>query len=93
MDIINLAIKFSDKLGWGNMPVHIALPAIQEIINTSPIDPEELLTCDSDDIFGIFAGKEVTHEDYLKFISLRWEIEECMRNGMSHIDALSEWWK
>lgn len=92
MDIIDLAIKLSNKLGWGDMLVHIALPAIQEIINTSPISAEKLLALNSDDIFGILAG-EVTWEDYALFLSLREEIENYMRNGVPFYEAIDEWWK
>jgi len=93
MDKLGLMLKLSDKLGWGDMLCHIALPALQEIITISGKSVEELLTLDVDDVFGFLAGIDVTYEDWESLISLRGEIEECMRKGMSHTDAINEWWK
>ena len=93
MDKIDIAIKLSDKLGWGDMPVHIALPAIDEILAISQLPLGSLLALEDYEIFGFLAGIDVAQDEYVSFISLRGEIEEYMRNGVPHIEAINEWWK
>lgn len=93
MDNLTLAIKLSDKLGWGDMLAHIALPAIEKIIYISNKTVDELLLLDADSIFGFLAGIDVTYEDWSSLISVRDEIEDSMRQGMTHTDAINEWWK
>lgn len=93
VDRLDLAIKLSKKLGWEDMLVHIALPAIDEILRNFSGSPEYLVTCDADDIFGLLGGCDISQSDLLTFCSLRNEIEQSMRKGMSHTDAINEWWK
>ena len=55
-----------------------------------------LLGMDSDKVFGYLICDEIQmlgSEDEHLFISLREEIEDCMRSGMSHADAIAEWYK
>lgn len=93
MDNLSLAIQLSNKLGWGDMLAHIALPAIEEILYISNKTVDELLLLDADSIFGYLAGIDVTYEDWSSLISVRDEIEDYMRHGISHIEAINEWWK
>ena len=93
MDNLSLAIQLSNKLGWGDMLAHIALPAIEEILYISNKSVDELLLLDADSIFGFLAGIDVTYEDWSSLISVRDEIEEAMRQGISHTEAINEWWK
>lgn len=94
MDRLDLAIKLSKKLGWEDMLVHIALPAIEELIAITGQEIEELLdVADPDVIFGFFAGLDADQSDIVSLLSVRKEIEDCMRKGMSHTDAINEWWK
>lgn len=93
MDNLSLAIKLSNKLGWEDMLAHIALPAIEEILYISNKSVDELLLLDADSIFGFLAGIDVTYEDWSSLISVRDEIEEAMRQGISHTEAINEWWK
>ena len=94
MDKLSLAIQLSNKLGWGDMLAHIALPAIEELIAITGQEIEELLDiADPDVIFGFFAGLDADQSDIVSLLSVRKEIEDCMRQGISHTDAISEWWK
>ena len=94
MDNLTLAIKLSDKLGWGDMLSQIALPAIQEIIYISGESAEELLKIDdSDVIFAFLAGLDAEQSDIISLLMVRGEIEDYMRKGMSHTEAMNEWWK
>lgn len=94
MDNLSLAIKLSDKLGWGDMLSHIALPAIAEIIYISGDSAEELLKIeDSNVIFAFLAGIDAEESDIISLLSVREEIEEYMRKGMTHTEAINEWWK
>lgn len=55
-----------------------------------------LLGMDSDKVFGYLICDEIQmlgSEDEHLFISLREEVEDCMRSGMSHTDAIAEWYK
>lgn len=61
---------------------------------------EQALSClreiDSDKVFGYLICDEIQmldSEDEHLFISLRGEIEDCMLSGMSHQEAISEWFK
>ena len=94
MDRLDLAIKLSHKLGWEDMLMHIALPAIEEIIYISGNSIEDLLKIeDSDVVFGFLAGLDAEQSDIVSLLNVRNEIEDCMRKGMSHINAINEWWK
>ena len=51
-----------------------------------------------DEVFGLLAPIDFitkSHWDEMvhDFISLRWEIEDCMRHGMRHQEAIAEWFK
>ena len=93
MDRLDLAIKLSKKLGWEDMLVHIALPAIDEIIYISGLQIDELLKLEANHIFSFLAGIDASQEDIASLVSVRAEIEEDMHSGMSHTDAINEWWK
>lgn len=95
MDRLTLAIKLSNMLGWGDMLSHVALPAIDAILEQAAkcgITYEYLLTLDSNDIFGLLAG-DCTAEDCESFVALRFEIESAMMNGAPYTEAINEWWK
>lgn len=65
------------------------------------LDPETVATSllqDSwtpDDLFGLLISPDYYEWQMEKdlFISLRFEIETFMRRGMSHIEAINEWYK
>ena len=65
------------------------------------IDAEDLaesLLLDSwspDDIFSLLVSPyyAVWEQEKEIFTSLRWEIEEYMRRGMSYLEAIGEWYK
>lgn len=95
MDTLELYTKLSDKLGWNDMLAHIAIPAIEAILEFAEhisITNEELLSYDADNIFGLLAG-DVTAEDCESFVALRFEIESAMMNGAPYTEAINEWWK
>lgn len=56
----------------------------------------DLLQIEPDYVFGLlgsdFFGWIGSAEEHV-FVSLRGEIEDCMRAGMSHTEAIAEWFK
>ena len=101
----------SKKLGWDDMLIQVAIPAIDKIV-TNAIShiadcTGDVLCADSvadsllqdswtpDDIFSLLVSPDYQEWQKKKdlFTSLRFEIETFMRRGMSHIEAIAEWYK
>lgn len=89
----NLHLAISDKLGWGEMPASVSIPAIDRIIEVSGIH-----YVDSVDMFRPYelfllmgAPDSLTH--LTDFLNLRCEIENEMFKGASYQEAINEWFK
>ena len=97
----------SSMLGWDDMLVSIAVPAIERMLDNlhenvaeatgDDLSEEDLLGTikefyEPDDVFGLLIETLYTSEEDLQmFISLRYEIEEFMKMGFSFEDARREW--
>ena len=104
----DLHLAISDKLGWGDMLAKIALPAIQQILENAaeqcsaqieePVGYElledDILAMSSDALFTLlYSSKHLSEEGQHLFLSLRGEIEACMRHGYNYQEAIAEWFK
>ena len=88
-------LKLSEKLGWGDMLTQVAIPALIEIIRVADDYNVDCLSdnLSSDTVFSLLAGPDVYGNELSQFVSLRGEIEECMRHGYSYVESINEWWK
>lgn len=92
MDTFDLYMAISHKLGWDNMLSHIAIPAIKQIVDNYTLPKCYLLELDGNNLFGLLIG-ECTVHDWNMFVSLRGEIEYEMFHGITHPEAIDEWFK
>lgn len=97
----------ASRLGWGDMQVDIAVPAIVRIITNyinliadctgDVLTPEDavavLITWKSDSIFDLLVEDNYTTFGTSHLHELRGEIEWFMMNGFEFVDAIKEWWK
>lgn len=94
MTYTNLHLAIGMKLGWGEMPAAVAIPAINKIIEVSGIQDAKVLDQYTDVELFIYLGCPFNHlSDSKEFLNLRWEIEHEMFNGSPYWVAIDEWLK
>ena len=85
-----LEYKVAEKLGWLDMTVEIAIPAISAIlVHYKRRRKICILHLDADHIFGLLLTGDVTCQDWKTFINLRGKIEDLMKSGTDYQSAIN----
>lgn len=93
MTYTNLHLAIGMKLGWGEMPASVAIPAINKIIEVSGIQHADFVDMFHSYELFLLMGSPASLTHPTDFLNLRWEIEREMFNGASYQEAINEWFK
>jgi hypothetical protein len=93
MTYTNLHLAIGMKLGWGEMPASVAIPAINKIIEVSGIYHVDFVDMFRPYELFLLMGSPASLTHLTDFLNLRWEIEQEMFNGSPYWVAIDKWFK